>query len=142
MDPPRAGLRAGAAYYRSILEYERLSPGDRLGVTPPTPQAPGADYVANVNRVIAKRDNLLTKRAATLAALRIALFRAEHGRLPSTLDEAMTREQTLDPVSGEPFDYETEADGATHRLRTPPGATHVPDHERLMTARRAPLPAP
>lgn len=138
---PRLAVRDGLAHYREAIEHERLSPAQRAATPLPTPRGAGANYVSSL-LFFQMRDRLLTKRAATLAALRIALFRAERGRVPTTLDEAMTRERTLDPVSGEPFLYEVGADAAAYRLFAPPGATHVPVHERVMTARRVPLPSP
>lgn len=82
-----------------------------------------------------------TYRAATLANLRLERFRRTHGRLPAMLEEALTRDQTLDPVSGEPFEYEINSDGKTYRLLAPPGATHLNESERDLSFVRPEIPA-
>ena len=63
-----------------------------------------------------------TWRETEMLTLRLERFRAEHRRLPTTLDEAMTPEQTLDPVSGVPFVYELSDDGGSYRLTLSPSA--------------------
>lgn len=71
-----------------------------------------------------------TTRAGALAALRVERYRHTHARLPATLADAMTVAQTLDPVSGEPFEYEITPEGKSYRLLSPPGARHLHQSER------------
>lgn len=48
---------------------------------------------------------ILAVEATTEVMLRLSLHKARTGAWPATLEEAMTREQTLEPITGEPFRY-------------------------------------
>lgn len=109
-ESPRRIIRDGNRYIDEMARYMALSRDERDRAAPPDAGA-AADYVWPLDRAFASLDQAITQRAGTLALLRILRFEREHGRLPRTLDEAMTTEQATDPVTGKPFVYLIGRDG-------------------------------
>lgn len=108
--PPRDSVRDARRYYAELAAYSSRSRAQRNASVPPDPGA-AAYYTWSSDRAIDARDAQITERAGTLALLRILRFEREHGRLPRSLDEAMTTEQATDPVTGQPFVYLVGRDG-------------------------------
>jgi hypothetical protein len=108
--PPRDSVRDARRYCAELAAYSSRSRAQRNASVPPDPGA-AAYYMWSSDRVIDARDAQITERAGTLALLRILRFEREHGRLPRTLDEAMTTEQATDPVTGVQFTYLVGRDG-------------------------------
>lgn len=108
--PPRDSVRDAKRYFTELAAYTSLPRVQRDATIAPDPGA-AAYYTWSFDRVRNTHDAQVTARAGTLALLRVLRFERGHGRLPVSLEEAMTPQQATDPVTGVPFTYIAGRDG-------------------------------
>jgi hypothetical protein len=123
--PPRLALRDAEQFFDQMEDYLALPYAQRSSLPIPNLGAAGW-FLPSFSRIIDQLDAAVAQRAATLALLRLERFHAMNGRWPATLEEAMTREQTLEPVTGAPFIYLVGSDGLRPVVASDEAAPYLP----------------
>ena len=95
-----------------------------------------ARVMPDLHRLRWQKDAIVTHTQATLAALRVALHRAERGALPATLADAMPENDAKDPLSGNVLVYAPGEDRTDRRftLEAPWLEKHAPWRSPFMRA--------
>ncbi len=122
---PRVAMRDGERYYEEMKRYAAMPYAERSSAVPPDP-GEAKWFIGSFWRVIDQHDTVRAQRAATIAILRLERFHALNGSWPANLEEAMTREQTLEPVTGAPFIYLLGADGMRPEIKGDKAEAYLP----------------